>query len=45
MSKLGKTFHQKSDQKTENQRKKAACEHKTTIEKWIFGSNKKLGQE
>ena len=47
MSELGKPFlEKKSDKKikkTENQCQKAACEQKSTSEKWTFGSNKKLG--
>ena len=45
MSELGKTISKKSDKKTENQCKNAACEQKTIREKWKFGSNKKLGLE
>ena len=41
MSELGKHFLKNSDKKTENQCQNAACEQKTTSEKWKFGSNKK----
>ena len=47
MSKMGKPFLKKirSNKKTENQCQNASCEPKTTSEKWISGSNKKLRPE
>ena len=48
MSELEKPFRTKSDQKIkrkQNQCQNAACEQKTTSEKWQFVSNQKLGLE
>ena len=47
VSKLGKPFlkNQIKNKKTENQCQNAACEQKTTSEKWKSGSNKILGPE
>ena len=46
MKKLGKPFLKNQFQrKKQNQCQNAACEQKTTSEKWTFGSNKKLGLE
>ena len=44
MSEFGKQFLKKSDKKTENQCQNAACEQKTTCEKWKFGSKNKEAQ-
>ena len=40
-----KKIRSKNKKKTENQCQNAACEQKTTSEKWKFNSNKKLGLE
>ena len=42
---MGKPFLKKhiNKKKTENRCQNAACEQKTTSEKWTFDSNKKLG--
>ena len=40
-----KPFLKNQIKKPENQCGNAACEQKTTCEKWKFGSNKKLGLE
>ena len=46
MSELRKPFLKKSVKKIRNnQCQNAACEQKTTSEKWKFNSNKKLGLE
>ena len=46
MNGLGKAFRKKSDPKnrknSKNQSEIAACEQKTTSEKWKLGSNKNL---
>ena len=45
MSELGKPFLIKQIKFLKSQCQNAACEQKTTSEKWKFGSNKKLGLE